>query len=44
MAKCYICKICNSYAKKLEATCQAEVNVLFLENIPQELDCLNTPE
>lgn len=41
MRNCYICKTCNSYVKKVQVPCQAVVN-LFLENIPDELDCLNT--
>lgn len=30
--------------KKPKVPCQTVVNDFFLENIPEELDCLNTPK
>ena len=44
VAKRHICKICHGYAKKPKVPCQTVVNEFFLENIPEELDCLNTPK
>ena len=41
--KFYICKTCNAFDKKKELF-QAAVNGLQLENVPEELDCLNTLE
>ena len=42
--KSRICRTCNSPAEKLKFPFQSGVNGLFLENIPQELHCLNNLE
>ena len=38
----YNCKTWNTHREKLNVPCQAITNGIYLENIPQELDCLST--
>ena len=40
--KHYISKTCNTHIKKIKVPCQAMTNGIYLENILEELDCLNT--
>ena len=40
----YICKTCDTHARKLKVPGQAVFNGLIIEKIPKELDCLNTLE
>ena len=40
----YICKTCDTHARKLKVPGQAVVNGLIIEKIPKQLDYLNTLE
>ena len=40
----YICKTCHSKMKKSQVQCQAVYNKLFVDDIPEEISCLNQLE
>ena len=41
LEKEYVCKTCHIKMKKSQVPCQAVYNTLFVDDIPEEMSCLN---
>ena len=41
LEKKYVCKTCHIKMKKSQVPCQAVYNTLFVDDIPEEMSCLN---